>query len=421
MCTFATRAAVMAALFAATACSDRLGPSEPGRDHPRGFASSREAALQGPSRQQATNERLARRFAIALRDDAFRAMVARSLKASTVREGKVHLQGFLDADRGVMRHRLAELANEPQIVIDADLNGSPAIEIYLPVPEHRLRWRGDSNVLVATAERDRDSPVAFNPAGERLLLDPDYPPDTPVIALGRAETTFNQPGIASLECETCFEDPGAGGSGTGGGGTGGTTSLVNAGLYMTYAKFDQTFEGWLKGDPEFEVHMLGQDGSSSVMKSYQCAGEKAGVPYQFDQNTTVWSGSVLLFSQSQLDAYKAQHPNQAIRVFIVEDDDGACVIKTDSARVERLFQQIVSTYGDLTGGKDSTIVSVKTFKKAFSLLKLLKSFWSVITTQDDVVGTAIEDAVAGESAPNANWIVKGENTITHGAIRLEMR
>jgi len=81
----------------------------------------------------------------------------------------------------------------------------------------------------------------------------------------------------------------------------------------------------------------------------------------------------------------------------------------------------VSTYGDLTGGKDSAIVSVKIFKKAFSLLKLVKSFWSVITTQDDVVGTAIEDAVAGESAPNANWIVKGENTITHGAIRLEMR
>jgi len=29
--------------------------------------------------------------------------------------------------------------------------------------------------------------------------------------------------------------------------------------------------------------------------------------------------------------------------------------------------------------------------------------------------------VAGEYYPGANWIVKGENTVTYGAIRLEMR
>ena len=411
MSPFAFRAAVMAALLAATACSDRPTPSEPSRDIPPDVGSGWEAPTQGASRQQVTNERLARRFAIALRDDAFRATVVGSLDNSTEAEGKVHLQAFLGSNRGAMRRRLAELSSEPQSAIDADLAGSPAIEIYLPVPEHRLRWRGEPNVLVATAERDRDAPVAFNPAGARFLLDPDQPPPTPVIALGVAETRFTEQGIGLVECETCF----------GGGDGGGSPSVVSAGLYMTYAKFDQTYEGWLKGDPEFEVHVLGQDGGSNVMKSYQCAGEKAGVPYQFDQNGTAWSGSVLLFSQAQLDAYKAQHPNQAVRVFILEDDDGACVIKTDSARVDRMFQQIVATYGDLTGGKDSTIVSVKTFRKAFSLLKLLKSAWSVITTQDDVVGTAIEDVVAGESAPNANWIVKGENSITHGAIRLEMR
>jgi hypothetical protein len=411
MSPFAARAAVMTALLVAAACNDRPAPSEPSRDIPPDIASSWEAPPQGGSRQQATNERLARRFAIALRDDEFRATVVRSLEHSAVPEGKVHLQGFLDGNRGAMRQRLAELAGEPRSSIDRDVAESPALEIYLPVPEHRLRWPGDLNILVATAEQDRDAPVAFSPDGSRFLLDPDHPPDTPVIALGLAEAQFTEPGIAFLECETCF----------GGGGGGGSPSVTSAGLYMTYAKFDQTYEGWLKGDPEFEVHILGQDGSSNAMKSYQCAGEKAGAPYQFDQNGTVWTGSVLLFSQAQLDAYKAQHPNQAVRVFILEDDDGACVIKTDSARVDRMFQQLVATYGDLTGGKDSTIVSVKTFKKAFSLLKLLKSAWSVITTQDDVIGTAIEDVVARESAPNANWIVKGENTITHGALRLEMR
>lgn len=420
MSPFAPRAAALAALVVAVGCGDRPTPSEPIRgDPPRPVAGS-DAPSQRVSRQQVTNELLARRFAIALRDDAFRATVARSLKQSRMPEGKIHLQGFLGGNRGAMRHRLAELSAESHSAIDADLSASPALEIYLPVPQHRSAWRGDLNVLVATADRDGDAPIAFTPAGQRLVLDPDRPPHTPVIALGRAESRFGEPGLAFNQCAGCFQDPSGGGSGSGGSG-GGTPSLTSGGLYMTYATFDQTFESWLKGDPEFEVHILGQDGGSNRMTSYQCAGEKAGGPYQFDQNSTTWSGSVLLFSQAELNAYKAQYPNQGVRVFVLEDDDGACVIKTDSARVDRMFQQIVATYGDLTGGKDTTLFSVKTFKKAFSVLKLLQSVWSVITTADDVVGTAIEDAVAGEYHPGANWIVKGENTITHGALRLEMR
>jgi hypothetical protein len=348
--------------------------------------------------------------------------VVRSLKNSSEPEGKVHLQGFLGGSGGALRHRLAELSGEPGSSIDADLSGSPSIEIYLPVPEHRAKWRGDLNILVATAENDADAPIAFNPAGRRILLDPNQPPTTPVIALGRAETRFRDPGLAFIECDGCFTDP-SGGGGSGGGGTGGGTppSLVSPGLYMTYAKMNQTFEGWLKGDPEFEVHILGQEGTSNVMKSYQCAGDRAGAPYQYDQNGTIWSGSVLLFSQAQLDAYKAQHPNQAMRVFVVEDDDGACDIKTDSARVDRMFQQLIAAYGELTGGKDTILTLAKAYKKASTLMKLLKSAWSMFTTQDDVVGTAIEDVVARESLPGANWIVKGENNITYGALRLEMR
>jgi hypothetical protein len=129
----------------------------------------------------------------------------------------------------------------------------------------------------------------------------------------------------------------------------------------------------------------------------------------------------MLFSAAQLDAYQAGHPGQAVKILVVEDDDTACQLKTDSARVERMLKQIVDTYGTLTGGKSDPLISVRTFTKAFSILSLFKSAWSVITTQDDVVGDAIEDSVAREYFPNANWIVKGENTITNGAIRLEMR
>jgi len=402
----------MAALLVLAACADgptaldpAAGTSKPPWPAP-GFAA------QGNSEQASRHQRLARRLAQALRDEGFRATVYSALQESPEREGKVHLQRFLDGERGAPRRRLAELAGESETAISADLDGSLPIEIYLPVPEHRRSWSGGGDVLVATAETDREAPVAFDTQGRRRQLDPIRPPAIPVIALGRAELAFRGEGVAasSICITSCDEDP----SGAG-------TTLISPGLYMTYANFNQTFEGWLKGSPEFEVHILGQDGGSTAMKSYQCAGAAAGAPYQYDQNEKQWSGRVMLFSQGQLDAFKAGHPNQSVRVFLVEDDDEACVIKMDSTRVAGLFKQLQATYGTLTGGKDDKLFSIKTFTKAASLLSFLKSGWSVITTQDDLIGNAIEDVVAREYFPGANWIVKGENTVTNGAIRLEMR
>lgn len=416
----ARRAVALAALLLAAGCADRPDLTAPRESPPAAEPLSQNVP---DVELQARNERIARRFAMALRNEEFRAQVYASLRASREAEGKVHLQRLLSANMGHMAHELVTQTSGTDADLAADLDPSPPIEIYFPVPAHRLRWKGGTDVLVATAVGDHDAPVAFDLMGRRMLLSADDPPATPVLALGRAETRFTDAGLAFDDCPDCFFDPTGGGSAPPPPPSGGGLPVAPAsgGLYMTYAKFDGTFEGWLKGDPEFEVHILGQDGSSSSMKSYQCAGEKAGAPYQYDQNSTEWSGNVMLFSQAQLDAYKAQHPGQAIRVFVVEDDDGTCVIKTDSARVERMFQQIITTYGDLTGGKDTVLVSVKTFKKAFSLFRLLKSVWSVITTADDVVGTAIEDVVAREAYPGANWIVKGENTVTHGGLRLEMR
>jgi ADP-ribosylglycohydrolase len=37
------------------------------------------------------------------------------------------------------------------------------------------------------------------------------------------------------------------------------------------------------------------------------------------------------------------------------------------------------------------------------------------------VGNAVEDAVAGEFRAGYNWMVKGENSITNGALKLEVR
>lgn len=414
------RAVALVALFLISACADRTIPTEP---------PVQDGALGGPtaapsveSADQARHQRFARRLALALRDPAFRAMVFQSLQRSPLREGKVHLQRFLHDDPDRL-HRLAVLAHESDAAIGADLAAAEPMEIYLPVPAHRRGWRGEGDLLVATAEGDHDAPVAFDLDGNRRVLDPQQPPLTPVLALGRAEQAF-EPESGPQRATGYDEDPDKESTGTAGSGS--TESGVNAslaaspGLYMTYARINSTFEGWLKGAPEFEVHILGQDGSGNAMRTYQCAGESAGAPYQYNQDETEWRGNVMLFSQAQLDAYRAEHPGQALRILVLEDDDTRCVIKTDSARVARFFAQIAATYGSFTGGKD-TLISVKTYRKAQSLFNLLKAFWSVLQSQDEIVGTAIEDSVANEYFAGANWIIKGENTVTYGALKLEMR
>ncbi|MBL8986197.1 MAG: hypothetical protein JNJ80_08000, partial [Gemmatimonadetes bacterium] len=140
------------------------------------------------------------------------------------------------------------------------------------------------------------------------------------------------------------------------------------------------------------------------------------------QNGTTWSGSVMLMSQAQLDQYHQQHPGQNLRVFVVEDDDTACEIKVDSTRTANLFKAIKLVYGELTGGKDSVGTVAKVFKRAPILLNLISAAASWFKTNDDPVGNAVEDATAaGTFFAGANWVIRGEQSATNGAVRLEMR
>mgnify|MGYP003293767488 CR=1 FL=1 len=177
----------------------------------------------------------------------------------------------------------------------------------------------------------------------------------------------------------------------------------------------------MKGDPEFEYHILGQSAASDSLRDYQCAGAAAGGYYHFDQNSGTWSGSVLLFSQAQLNNYRAAHPNQNFRIIALEDDDTGCVIKFDASRFKTMVNTLQTQYPNLTGGKDTASTLQKWVKRANALQKILSAAYSFITTQDDLIGNAIEDVVAGVSYPGANWIIKGEKNVTNGWIKLEMR
>jgi hypothetical protein len=398
MCSYTSRAAALALLLGALACSDR----------PPGTAPD---AAGGPNvLSTATNpEILARSLALALGDPAFRAHVKGELDRSPFREHKLSFQRFLSAGRG---HALAAMAQRSGVAT-ADLSraadGAIPLEMYLPVPEHRRIWKGDANVLVATAVADHDPPVAFDVQGNRLVLDPERPPATPVIAVVPLETDFSTTpeGDACWACVILPPPP--------------PPSPVVPGLYLSKAHFVDDFEGWLKGAPEFEVHILGQKGQTDSLTDYQCAGEKQPAPYYFDQNALDWSGSVMLFSKVQLDAYNAAHPGQNIRVFVVEDDDTACEIKANRDLIGNMLKALDGAYKAVTAGNDSSSLAQKTFKRASAFQKLWAALASLINTNDELVGNAVEDVVVGISYPGYNWIVKGQNNATNGWLSLGMK
>jgi hypothetical protein len=401
---FRTRAVLTLGLAAAAlACTDRAPSVASG---PTELAVPSAAA---PGRSIVRPERLAQLFARALANPAFRAYVKAQLDSSPYPEHKIQLQQFLAA-RG--RRALRDLARESGTTEDDVTREAAAaipLEVYLPVPAHRAAWTGDDAVLVATAIEDREAPVAFAPDGRRSVLSPDAPPEIPVLAVVPVETDFSTPPARVVCTEaTC-----------GGGGGGGSSPR---GLYMLKSHFVDSFESWLKGSPEYEIHILGQLGQTDSLKDYACAGEhQSGYAY-FDQDQRDWSGSVLLFNQTDLDAYKAQHPGQGVRVFALEDDDTPCVIKTDNTSLKRVITTVDSLNRQLTAGRDTTTGLVRYWRAASILRNILTFVAGLIKTNDDLIGNAVEDRIVGDfSHVGFNWIVKGDKNVTNGWLDLQMR
>src|SRR3954468_20811812 len=307
---------VLAAAALIAAC-DRspTGPREVGLN-------PRASTLPTHVPERAAMDRLARRFARAMADPTFRGHLKGELDRSRFVEHKVQLQHFLAEGGGRAMREVARLSASSEKEVQADAATATEMEMYCPVPAHRAAWAGGSDLLVASAWEDHEAPVAYDVHGKRQVLSADHPPATPVLAVEPVETDFSAPIGAPTTCINCQPPPP-------------TPPPPPTGLFMTYSHFVQDFEGWLKGDPEFEFHILGQSGTTDSLKDYQCSGGAASGVYHFDQNDLTWTGSVLLFSQAQLNSYRAAHPNQNFRIVAVEDDDTGCAIKFDATRFSR--------------------------------------------------------------------------------------
>jgi len=400
-----TRIRLTIALLAALAACDRPEPTAPAVEE--GLA---RATTPVERSQREAADRLARRFAKALDDAEFRAFTRAELDGSPYTENKLHLQRFLTgAGRRAMRE-VARLSGAAESAVEADVQAAAPLEIYFPVPAHRAAWNGDANVLVASAREDGDAPVAYDVKGGRRVLSAEAPPETPVLVIVPVETDFGIEGSTAFAATSPLPPPPAPLP----------PPSPPLGMYVTYARFVQDFEGWFKGDPEYEIHILGQAGTSDSLTDYQCSGGAASGYYRFDQNDLAWTGQVLLFSQAQLNTYKTAHPNQNFRIIALEDDDTGCRIKFDGTRFKNLQTVLQAAYPNLTGSKDTTSSIGRIVKRANALQKILRAAYSFITTQDDLIGNAIEDVVVGQFISGANWIIKGESNVTNGWIKLRM-
>lgn len=344
----------------------------------------------------ARRELLARQLARTLNDSAFRSSLDSALRTSTHPEGKVAIDHLLIADRGRLAAAIRAATGR-----DVDLDVARQLELYFPVDRHRSSWRGESDLLVGTIGRDTETPVAFTLSGRRLALDAEQPPETPVLAVVPRETDFADAGTTGSYCPECEGDA--------------------PGLYVTRVHTRSTFESWLKGKPEFEILVLGQAGNSDSLTVHACLNERGTSPAYYNQDGKDWSGSALVMSQADLDHYRALHPGQALRLFMVEDDDTPCVIKSSPADIAALLASVDTLVQGLAGGRDILSTAGRLWKAVPVLQQVISTAASLIRTDDDLVGNAVEDVTTSERYAGYNWIVKGDHAQTNGTIAVEMR
>ena len=373
-------------------------------------------------------DELTRAVAMSLARPAVRQAVYDALHASPYREHKLHLPVYLRNSGRPLLAAMAALrgagATESAVLKTAD--SAIDLEFYMPVKSHFASWTGDDNLIVATALRDHEIPVAYDLRGERVVLtSADVPPATPTLAIVPVETDFRrvpQPGAnVSNICYTDRADAAPSSSANiiedcGGGGGGSPPPPPPpppSGVYMTFSYVPGDYEGFLMGDPEFEVHALARRSATDTgFVDLQCSGEHAadgdGVQsgirssaYVYDQNGSSWSGQVLLFSKAQIDS--AQGRDTAVVYWMWEDDNTACkIVKNQidvSEFIKRVAQVVDSGWSGIKAIFDGKFAVG--FKKLASAMNIFSSLQN-----DDIVGLIVaKEAVKQEWTDATHAIV----------------
>ena len=415
--------ALVLVLFAVlAACSDPVNSTVAPTPSPSIAAS----ASSGPqSEERVALTKIARLIAVAMDNEPARQRLKRDLRATPFREHKLELGPYLrSGDGSALLARMAE-AGGGESAVFASLSAIRPLELYMPVAAHRETWTGKADVLVVSQLEESTPIVAFDEVGREVALDIKSPPAQPTLSIVPVETRFDQPmdlkksrnardkngeAIGTLEpyeirpssliaCTTC----GGGGSGGGGG------STIPPGIYLEFSRLIDAKEPWPRGDPEVEVHIQGpyMGSAPTYADDLSCSGEHVYDPRKyFDQNGNFWSGRVLLFGEDEVLAFTQKFSN-GFHVIFWEDDNQPCTLKLDTNSLTALLQSTAQA---------TTTVAIKVLPQANWMIvaaAFLGSFFSNagawLTTNDDFIGVAVDQASAGYYYPdNTHVIMDGQ-------------
>lgn len=381
----------------------------------------------GEADEQARLSGFARTLALSLRDDTVRLRLKNDLDDSHFREHKLHAARYLRGERGkALRARLASKMTGGDAAIDVTLNSIRSVELYMPVPEHKLNWDGSPDIIVAAQLREGAPVVGFRPDGSEVKLSADSAPTTPTLVLVSVETDFDHPmtdvqvqaadralrarvspasptsqvntgkspGVSAtvLPCDDC-----------GGGGEVNPPPSGPTGLYMEFSRLVDMGEPWTRGDPEIEVHIHGPTdaANSQYGEDLACAGEYGGPYRTFDQNNAFWTGSVLLYTQAQAESFNAKF-QEGFNILFWEDDDTACSIKTD----KNMLRGALSATRDAFGTVAVALVPGATwYAIGGSFFGALYNSADWLLSNDDYLGGAVGNAYTGQSYTDATHTI----------------
>jgi hypothetical protein len=415
--------ALVLALFAGiSACSDpveRTVAPTPSAD----IVASANGGQQ--SEERAALTKIARLVAISLNNEPARQQLKRDMRAAPFREHKLELTSYLRSEEGqALLARMAAANRSDESAVLATLATIRPLEFYMPVEAQRETWTGKADVLVASQLEESTPLVAFDESGASVAVDIKVAPNQPTLSIVPIETRFDQPmdpkksrnqrdengaAIGTLEPFQLTQSSLIVCDAVCSGGGGGSTSTIPPGIYLEFSRLIDEKEPWIRGDPEIEVHIQGpyMGSAPTYADDLSCSGEH---PYDarkyFDQNGSFWSGRVLLFDESEVLAFTQKFGN-GFHVMFWEDDNQPCTLKLDTNSLTSLLQSTAQA---------TATVALKVLPQANWVIvaaAFIGSFFTNagawLTTNDDFLGVAVDQASAGYYYPdNTHVIMDGQ-------------
>ncbi len=342
---------------------------------------SRSGTMVAADLMQDRLNQITREMALVLANPTVRRLVFDALNESVYPEHKLHFGTFL-RENTTITDRIATARGLSATTDDvlATLDGIIDLEFYMPVKEHFAKWNGDENIIVANVLFDDGTiPTAFDLSGSRVrLFSADEPPDTPTLAVVPVETDFSAVDQAPSDLRSM---------------------MTSNGLIMTRAEAFDDHEGFLKGDPEFEMHVWVKQPNGSFTDQ-QCAGKKQASPFQYDHNDSLWTGSVRLIDEGGIGT-------NPVEIAMWENDSPQqCDNAQDDGRPPTTDNDTEDDYGNW-GAR--TIVNVSGSPKVIGTTSTTVSLvWGVENYERD-------DAVGSIGGPyNGCWL-------SSGSVRFDLR